>query len=73
VPTIAEAGVPGYSSSSWYGVVAPTGTPAPIIDRLNKEIKAILESTEAQKRFLAKGVEPGYLARLSSAHFSNKR
>ncbi|MFH1069261.1 MAG: tripartite tricarboxylate transporter substrate-binding protein [Candidatus Glassbacteria bacterium] len=61
VPTIAEAGVPGYSSSSWYGIGTPTGTPAPIIDRLDKEIKTILASAEVQKRFRDRGAEPCYL------------
>ena len=42
VPTIAEAGVPGYEATNWWGILAPAGTPAPIVDRLNKELKAIL-------------------------------
>ena len=61
VPTIAEAGVPGYEATSWYGILAPAGTPAPIVDRLNKEIKAILASDEVKKRFLNDGMEVDYL------------
>lgn len=61
VPTIAEAGVPGYSSTSWYGIIAPTGTPAPIIERLNKEIKTILSSADVQNRYRDMGTEACYL------------
>src|SRR5262249_41152659 len=51
VPTIAEAGVPGYEATNWWGVVAPAGTPRPIIERLNGEIAAVQKSAEAQKQF----------------------
>ena len=61
VPTIAEAGVPGYSSTSWYGIIAPAGTPAPILERLNKEIRAILSSAEVQKLYRDRGTEACYL------------
>ncbi len=57
VPTIAEAGVPGYEAANWWGVVAPAGTPAGIVKKLNTEISAILTSTEAQKWFVAEGAE----------------
>jgi len=58
VPTVAEAGLPGYDSTGWFGVVAPAGTPTPIVDRLNVEFNAALndESIKAQMRNL--GVEP---------------
>src|ERR671918_2869761 len=46
VPTIAEAGVPGFEVSNWWGIVAPAATPPPILDRLYKEITAILDSAE---------------------------
>lgn len=61
VPTIAEAGVPGYSSTSWYGISAPAGTPAPIVDRLTKEIEAALSSPEVRQRFRNRGTEACYL------------
>jgi tripartite-type tricarboxylate transporter receptor subunit TctC len=61
VPTIAEAGVPGYDVTNWWGVLAPSGTPAPIVDRLNKEIKALLASDEVKKLFLNEGAEVDYL------------
>jgi tripartite-type tricarboxylate transporter receptor subunit TctC len=53
LPTVAEAGVPGYSIDSWYGIVAPAGTPAAIIDKLNGEIARSLK-TPAVKDILAK-------------------
>jgi tripartite-type tricarboxylate transporter receptor subunit TctC len=55
IPTVAEAGVPGYASESWYGLFAPAGTPADIIDRLNKSAAAAVQS-EAFKRL---GVNEG--------------
>ena len=61
VPTIAEAGVPGYEVINWWGILAPAGTPAPIVDRLNKELKAILASDEVKKQFLNQGAEVDYL------------
>lgn len=61
VPTITEAGAPGYETGDWWGIIAPAGTPAPIVDRLNKELKAILASDEVKKWFLNDGAEVDYL------------
>ena len=61
VPTIAESGVPGYELSQWFGLLAPVGTPAPVIDRLNKELKAILTSDDIKKLLLTQGAEADYL------------
>ncbi len=58
IPTIAEAGVPGYSALFWFGIVAPAGTPAPIVNRLSKEIGAILNDPVFKKEFAAQGVDP---------------
>jgi tripartite-type tricarboxylate transporter receptor subunit TctC len=58
VPTFEEAGVPGYEAIGWFGVVAPAGTPRPIVERLNTEIRAALESPEIRERALAAGTEP---------------
>jgi tripartite-type tricarboxylate transporter receptor subunit TctC len=58
VPTAAEAGVPSYEAANWIGIVAPAGTPEPIINKLYKEISAALESPELQKQFLSKGAVP---------------
>jgi tripartite-type tricarboxylate transporter receptor subunit TctC len=57
VPTISEAGVPGYEANNWWGLMAPAGTPAPIIGRLHKELSVILASAETKKRFDAEGAE----------------
>jgi len=58
VPTFEEAGVPGYEAIGWFGVVAPAGTPAPIIERLNHEIRAALAAPEIRSRALDAGTEP---------------
>ena len=57
VPTIAEAGVPGYEANNWWGLLAPAGTPAPIIKRLHTETAAVLAMPEIRKRFEAEGAE----------------
>jgi tripartite-type tricarboxylate transporter receptor subunit TctC len=57
VPTIAEAGVPGFEVSNWWGILAPAGTPEPALDRLYKEITAILDSPETRKRFELEGAD----------------
>jgi tripartite-type tricarboxylate transporter receptor subunit TctC len=57
VPTIAEAGVPGYQAVIWNAVLAPAGTPKPILDRLNREVAAAARSPEATRRYSAMGAE----------------
>lgn len=61
VPTISEAGVPGYEGTNWWGILAPAGTPKPIIDRLDKELSGILLSAEVKKLFLKEGAEVDYM------------
>ena len=62
VPSIAEAaGLPGYEITIWWGVLAPVGTPAPTVNRLDKEINSILASDEVKKWFLTQGAEVGYM------------
>jgi tripartite-type tricarboxylate transporter receptor subunit TctC len=56
LPTIAET-LPGFSAVSWFGVLAPEGTPAPIITRLNTELDRIVHEPETEKRFAAIGGE----------------
>jgi tripartite-type tricarboxylate transporter receptor subunit TctC len=58
VPTIDEAGVKGYESLSWSGIMAPAGTPKRVIDRLNAAIDRILRTDDVKQRFGALGVEP---------------
>ena len=57
VPTVAEAGVPGYELAVWFGVLAPAGTPRDIIGRLNTEIVKVLNSADVKDRFAKQGVE----------------
>jgi tripartite-type tricarboxylate transporter receptor subunit TctC len=58
VPTIAEAGVPGFEASLYYGIVAPAGTPRPIVDKLNQVLRAALASDDVRKRLSTDGAEP---------------
>ena len=58
VPTVAEAGVPGYESIGWFGAVAPAGTPVRVIERLNGEIVAALAMPDVRSRVVAAGTEP---------------
>ena len=57
VPTISEAGLPGFDVSLYYGLVAPAGTPRAVIDKLNKELKAALASEEVKKQLSQDGTE----------------
>jgi len=58
VPTFAEAGLPSYEMSNWYGVLAPAATPKPIIDRLGAELSRILALPDSQTKLLAQGMNP---------------
>jgi len=58
VPTAAELGVKGYESSAWFGLVAPRGTPRPIIDKLHGELAATMADAAVRSRFTEFGAEP---------------
>jgi tripartite-type tricarboxylate transporter receptor subunit TctC len=58
VPTISEAGVPGFEVTNWWGIVAPAGTPRPIVERLHRELSAIVAAPETKRRFEAEGADP---------------
>jgi tripartite-type tricarboxylate transporter receptor subunit TctC len=58
LPTIAEAGVPGYAAPTWSGVIAPSGVPRPIIDKLNAAINRAIQSQIFRERFAVIGDEP---------------
>jgi tripartite-type tricarboxylate transporter receptor subunit TctC len=58
VPTVAESGVPGYETSSWYGILAPAGTPAPVVRRLHDEIVKVLAQEDVRKALAGEGAEP---------------
>ncbi|NBR30439.1 MAG: tripartite tricarboxylate transporter substrate binding protein, partial [Betaproteobacteria bacterium] len=66
VPTIAEAGVPGYETVNWFGLIAPAGTPAAIVERLHKEISAVQNLPDVQKQFDTDGAT---VLRMSPAAF----
>jgi tripartite-type tricarboxylate transporter receptor subunit TctC len=55
---IAEAGVPGYEITAWGGYMAPAGTPAPIVARLNSELNKVVASPAIRDRWVALGIEP---------------
>jgi tripartite-type tricarboxylate transporter receptor subunit TctC len=66
VPTVSEGGLPGYTAANWIGIVAPAGTPEPIIAKLHREISAIQDSPELQKQFANEGAD---IVRMSTAEF----
>ena len=58
VPTVAEAGVPGYDVALWFGVIAPARTPTPIVDRLQREMSNILKLPDVRERLAFQGADP---------------
>jgi tripartite-type tricarboxylate transporter receptor subunit TctC len=59
IPTVAESGVAGYEVSGWFGLLAPGGTPRPVIDAVYRAVSAALKQPEMQKQMLELGAEPG--------------
>ena len=57
-PTVAEAGFPGYEVAVWWGIVAPAGAPARVMEKLRRELAAVMQNPETQKRLLADAAEP---------------
>jgi tripartite-type tricarboxylate transporter receptor subunit TctC len=58
VPTLSESGLTGFDVSTWFGFMAPAGTPKPIIDKIQKEVAAILKIPEVREQLLGSGAEP---------------
>ncbi len=58
LPTLAEAGLPGFDISTWYGLFAPAGTPAPVIAKWNADVTRILNSPEVREKLVADGAQP---------------
>jgi tripartite-type tricarboxylate transporter receptor subunit TctC len=58
LPTIAESGVPDYDFSTWYGLLAPAGTPRTIVAKLSDETAKVLDEPETRERFASDGIEP---------------
>ncbi|MBI4291143.1 MAG: tripartite tricarboxylate transporter substrate binding protein [Betaproteobacteria bacterium] len=72
VPTIAEAGVPGYELTSWSGLFAPAGTPAHIVERISKEVQAMVANPAVRKRFADVGAVPGGTSPAAFAAFTKR-
>jgi tripartite-type tricarboxylate transporter receptor subunit TctC len=68
MPTIAESGVPGYAAENWWGILAPAGTPAPIVNKLYDAVRVALKSPELQSDFAREGATP---ATLTSVEFGD--
>src|SRR5262249_48255362 len=58
VPTVSEAGVPGYEATIWLGLMAPAGTPRPVLDKLNTEINKVLAASDVKQNWGAQGAVP---------------
>jgi tripartite-type tricarboxylate transporter receptor subunit TctC len=69
VPTIAEAGVPGYEANNWWGIVAPAGTPKDIVERLYRDIQATLKSPELTAAFEREGAAAVTMSSEEFAHY----
>jgi tripartite-type tricarboxylate transporter receptor subunit TctC len=70
LPTIAEAGLPGFEATQWWGIFGPAGVPADIVNRLNAEINKVLRTVDIKQRFAADYAEPitGTPAQLAAYH-----
>jgi tripartite-type tricarboxylate transporter receptor subunit TctC len=72
IPTVAEAALPGFEVSVWFAVLAPAGTPKPIVDRLNQVLVKALQAQDVRERLLTQGAEPiggtpeGFTAQMKS-------
>ena len=72
LPTIAESGVPGYEMLNWLGLFVPSGTPRPIVEKLNTEALRVMRLPEVRERLNAAGAEPSPLATEAFAAFVKK-
>ncbi|HUA55600.1 MAG TPA: tripartite tricarboxylate transporter substrate binding protein [Candidatus Sulfotelmatobacter sp.] len=69
LPTIDESGLPGFAAENWWGVMAPAHTPADIVERLHREINAILTSDETRRRFATEGADARPMERAAFARY----
>jgi tripartite-type tricarboxylate transporter receptor subunit TctC len=58
VPTVAESGLPGFASISWIGLLAPAGTPQPVIDKVAADVRAVVEAPDIRDRLIGQGATP---------------
>jgi len=61
IPTLAESGVPGFVFESWFGLLAPAATPAPVVEKLNAAVNKVIAIKEVRERLHNLGIESGYL------------
>ena len=73
VPTMAEAGLPGYETSTWGGILAPAGTPKEVVAKLNAEINAGLAPPDVKQKLRMPGSSPRAARRSSSRRSSSRR
>ena len=69
IPTVSELGLKGFDAQPWYGVLGPAGVPTEIAERMNKEIRTILASTDVKARLFALGAEPMDMSTLQFKNF----
>jgi tripartite-type tricarboxylate transporter receptor subunit TctC len=69
VPTVAESGLPGYEAIAWNGLLAPAGTPAEVVGKLNAELKKALDAPDVKDRFSAQGFGAAWNTREAFAKF----
>jgi tripartite-type tricarboxylate transporter receptor subunit TctC len=60
LPTIAESGLPGYNMTPWYGIVAPVATPAPLVNKLHRDIVHVMQQADVKERWITWGADPTY-------------
>ena len=72
MPTIAEAGVPGFEVTTWYGICAPLGVPEPILDKLSADVMAALDSAEYRRRCAEQGILPAPMTRAEYTAFIDR-
>jgi tripartite-type tricarboxylate transporter receptor subunit TctC len=72
LPTVAESGVPGFDATSWFGLLAPTGTPSDVVAKVNEAVVTTSQTPEAKKQFLAQGAQPSDMNPQQFADFINK-
>lgn len=69
VPIVAEAGLPGYEATAWNGLLAPAGTPASVVERLNSALQKVLGRADIQQKFAAQGFAPAWKTPADTARF----
>jgi tripartite-type tricarboxylate transporter receptor subunit TctC len=60
LPTVAEAGLPGFEFDLWLGILAPSKTPRPVVNQISAEVRSVLELPDVRERMLGQGVDPRY-------------